>query len=246
MRIEKYTKKKNGFYELSFDNSSKIIIHDDLILKYNLLIIKNIDDKLKEQLMSENEHYIIYEKAIKYISSKMRSIYEVECFFKKLGFEKKDYLCVIEKLIEQGYLNDSIFAHSYINDRINLSSDGPNKIILFLKNNKIDDEIIYEKINIFTEDIQIEKINKYILKQINLNSNKGSNLLKQKIMFNLINLGFDRTIISLCLSQFDFNDEELYVKEYNKVRDKLSKKYNGKELEYRIRQKMYQKGFINN
>ena len=45
------------------------------------------------------------------------------------------------------------------------------------------------------------------------------------------------------LDDVSFNDSSLREKEYNKLYNKLSKKYSGRELEYRIKQGLYQKGF---
>ncbi|MDD6879257.1 MAG: RecX family transcriptional regulator [bacterium] len=243
MNIEKFTKKKDGFYNLNLDNSSKILIHEDLILKYDLLIHKEVSNQFIDRLIKENNIYLIYNKAIKYITIKMRSKYELEVYLIKQGFDKDQINIVIDKLCNQGYLNDIEFCKAYINDKINLSNDGPKKIISILKQNKINSEIIEEYISIFNEALQEEKINKLISKQIISNTNKGSNLLKQKILNNLINIGYEREVILKCLENFEFNDKELYKKEYNKLYNKLSKKYSGRELEYKIKQKLYQKGF---
>ena len=125
-----------------------------------------------------------------------------------------------------------------------LSSDGPNKIASNLRQNKIDEDIIFSVLDKFNIDEQKIKINKLIEKQIKLNNGKGSNLLKQKIIINLVNLGYDRAIVIDCLNMYEIDDRDIYEREYKKIYDKLSKKYSGKELEYRIKQKLYQKGFV--
>ena len=38
----------------------------------------------------------------------------------------------VDKLIDKGYLNDEYYAKSYISNQVNLSSDGPYKIIKHL------------------------------------------------------------------------------------------------------------------
>ena len=38
---------------------------------------------------------------------------------------------------------------------------------------------------------------------------------------------------------------KLYEKEYQKLKNKLSKKYEGDELEYRLKKALWQKGFRN-
>ena len=68
-------------------------------------------------------------------------------------------------------------------------------------------------------------------------------MLKNKILNSLINKGFYRDDIIECIDSFNFDDSEIRKKEYNKIYNKLSQKYNGKELEYKVKEKMYQKGF---
>ena len=47
----------------------------------------------------------------------------------------------------------------------------------------------------------------------------------------------------LFMRYFLISIEDLAKNEYRKIKKKLEKKYQGQELEYRIRQKMFQKGF---
>ena len=69
-------------------------------------------------------------------------------------------------------------------------------------------------------------------------------MLKLKIIKELKNKGFYSEQINLVINDFDFIDnKEIYNKEYNKLKNRLSKKYSGNDLEYQIKIKMYQKGF---
>lgn len=244
MDVIKYIKKKNGLYDIVFDNNEKISIHEDLILKYDLLTKKNVDNKKLNNILEENIYYLAYSDTIKFIGKKMRSIFEVEEYLKKNNIDEEKTNKIVSKIIKQGYLNDSEYAKAFVNDRMLLSNDGPNKIASSLRQNKIDEDIICIVLEKFNVDEQKSRINKFIEKQLKLNNDKGSNLLKQKIIINLVNLGYDRTVIINCLDMYDIDDTDIYKKEYKKIYEKLSKKYSGKELEYRVKQKLYQKGFI--
>ena len=245
MKIVKFTKKKNGQYLLLLEDDRKITLHEDLILKRDLLLKKEINEDAIISLIAENNNYLAYDNAIKYIGIKMRSILELEEYLKKKEIDEEVIQETIEKLINQGYLNDKIYSNSYVNDRINLSNDGPLKIAEFLMKNKIDSRVVEEALSNFNKEIEYEKIQKLINKQVKQNTNKGSYLLKQKILSNLIGLGYHRELIIECLEHLEFDEQDIYIKEYQKIYDKLSKKYSGKELDYKIRQKLYQKGFKN-
>ena len=95
----------------------------------------------------------------------------------------------------------------------------------------------------FTDDLMMEKVSKYIEKSIKNNHNKSSYILKNKIKQNLINLGYDANIINECFEKYDLDDNDIYKIELEKAKNKLSRKYTGKELDYKIKEYMYRKGF---
>lgn len=245
MKIKKFTKSSNGMYLITLENNEKIKIHEDLILKYELLLSKKISYDILEKIQIENKIYEIYDIALKYINVRLRSRKELKEYLIKKEFDNDNIDYVIDLLCKQGYLNDKIYADSYVHDKILLSSYGPNKIKDELKKIGISDLIIEDSILCFNQELEMERVIKLIEKQIKSNHNKGPLLLKKKIQSYLINFGYSINIINKCLNSYDFRTGDIYEKEYQKLYNKLSKKYSGRELEYKLKQKMYQKGFSN-
>ena len=232
-------------YILVLDNGNKIKVHEDLILKYELLLSKKINEKLLEAIQKENQIYEIYEVALKYINTRLRSSKELIEYLKKKGYEYDSINQVLSMLKKQGYLDEAIYASSFVHDKILMSNYGPNKIYSELEKLGIDTNIISDKISIYTKEMECERINKIIEKQIKLNHNKGASLLKRKIQTFLLSLGYTSSYINECISKYNFYDKDVYEKEYQKILTQLSKKYSGKKLEYKLKQKLYQKGFSN-
>ena len=81
------------------------------------------------------------------------------------------------------------------------------------------------------------------MKKINSNHNNSNYMLKQKLIYELSNNGYDKEMIINLFDSMSNNDENIAQKEYNKIYEKLSKKYEGNELKNKVKQKMYQKGF---
>ena len=107
----------------------------------------------------------------------------------------------------------------------------------------INESIIDENIKVFDDELQRSRIDKIIDKLIKSNRTKGGIILKNKITSSIINLGYYTSIIKEEISKYDFKvDKEIYQREYNKIYKSLSRKYEGNELEYKIKQKLYQKG----
>ena len=240
MKIIKYKKLNGNKYELLLDNNESIKLYEDIILKEELLLKKEITDI--DEIIKKNNVYEIYEIALKRLNHHVESVKGIEEYLQKKGYLPNDIKDTINKLINKGYLNDEYFAKCYISNQVNLSNDGPLKIKKYLENNNIDYNLYSKYIDEY-QDIWPDRIDKYVTKQLKLNK-KSSYYFKNKMLINLVNLGYDKEMINDCLNKVTVtNQNELKEKEKEKLRNKLSKKYEGKELERKIREKLFQKGF---
>ena len=240
MKITKYKKMSNNKYKVFLDNNENIVLHENIILKYNLLLTKEIDDL--EEIKKDNNNYLIYDKVLKYISIKMRCESEIRAYLKKNEIDNKLIDEIVEKLKKQGFINEKLYVKSYILDKTRLNNIGPNKIKNELIKLNIDNNIIEEELNnINKEELNIT-LEKLIDKKIKSNRTYAGDVLKQKLLNDFINKGYSKEDILSILDKKDLNNDDLYEKEYNKLYNKYSKKYSGSELEYFIKQKLYQKG----
>lgn len=243
MKILKFKKYSSDKYKIYLENGNEMILYEDIILKNNLLFTKEIDDELKDKLMSQNNYMASLTKAINYISVRMRSKREVEDYLNKHEISKKDVNKIIKKLEKDGYINDSSFAISYVNDQLLLTNYGPYKIKNNLIKLGVPTEIINDNINKINKDIVKERINKIIAKQLKIKKG-SSNMLKIKLLNYINNLGYDKADILNCLSSIKVEtDKTTLEKEYNKLYNKYSKKYDKEKLYYFIIQKLYSKGY---
>ena len=76
MKIIKYEKKGNNTYKIYLENNQTINVYEDVILKNNLLYKKELDQTLLEKISNDNLYEDIYNKCVKYISIRLRSIQE--------------------------------------------------------------------------------------------------------------------------------------------------------------------------
>ncbi len=89
-----------------------------------------------------------------------------------------------------------------------------------------------------------ERINKIISKKIKLNHKLSVNALKTKILNEIVKLGYEKSDIIEKINNFDFGDDNIFLeKELVKIKNKYSKKYSGNELEYKVVNYLYKKGF---
>lgn len=245
MKIEKYRFLSNGRYEVVIDNQ-KYIIYEDIILKNNLLSKKDITKSFLDELLINNSFYEAYYKAVSYINMKLRTKKEIESYLKKSSFNTKVIKDVLIKLEEENYINDDVYSKAYIHDQMILKMVGPNKIKADLVKMGLKEDIIVNNLDVYSKEKELEKLEKIIPKLINNNKNKSSSYLKNKILNDLLNKGFTKEYIITILEKQKFDDSNIYKKEYDKLYKKLSKKYSGNELEFKIKQKLYAKGFRQN
>lgn len=244
MKILKYKKGTKGLYKIDLEDGSTLSLYEEVILKYNLLLIKEITDDIKESIFACNLEYEVYYAALNSIKTRSKSEYDLRKYLINKEYPIDLIDKAINKLIEQGYINDRFYAKSYINNQMITSVYGPLRIQKELLDKNIDFSIISEELVVFTEEEQLIKIDKIIRKGIKANRNRGGAILKQKLFNDLKNYGYEVTVINKILDDYDYNngEEDIAKKEYNKLYSKYSRKYSGKELERKIKEKLYLKG----
>lgn len=241
MKIEKIIKQKNSKYKLIFEDGSSLITYDEVVLNHNLLFHKEIDDETYHILITDSNYYQIYNDSIKYISKRLRSELEVRKYIEKKTLDLYLIDDIINKLKEKKYIDDERFANAYTTDKLNFSNCGILKIKQELIHLGITDDII----NNVCDNINNsnDKLKKLIDKKIQNNHKYSNYYLKQKILNDLLNMGYEREEIHKILDSYTIDDNEIRELEYKKIYHKLKYKYNGKELEYQINLKLHAKGF---
>lgn len=242
MQINKIVKMKDNKYKIIIDGES-IVTYDNVILEQDLLYKKSIDNNLYKKILLDTTYYDIYNKTVKYILKRRRSEKEIRKYLNKLDINNNDVESIIVKLKDIRLIDDREYCKAYINDKLYLSKEGINKIKEDLIGEDISIEIIEEELNNIDEYLFNERLEKLIIKKINSNKKYSNSYLKQKILSEMINLGYDKEIILNILESNLNSDDNILEQEFNKVYDKLKVKYSGYELENKVKQKLIQKGF---
>ena len=234
----KNIKKKGSEYLIVLDNEI-LKVNEEVLINNNILYNKKLSNKDIKKIKEETLYYESYSKALKMINRKMRSEKEIRQSLKDVS--KKDIDKIIDKLKEINLLNDEVYAESYVNDKVNLSLDGPYKIKKELELNDIESEYINKALEKFTQDLIDEKLKKLISKKIKVNKDTDY-IFKQKISLYLSNLGYSKEDINSHLENVKIDNGNL-EKEMEKIYTKFKTKYEGYVLKNKLRQKLYSKGF---
>lgn len=223
------------------DNRS-LSFYDEVIMKYGVLKPMLIEEATLKEMIRFNECIKAYKEALKYINVRLRTKKEIRIKLKE--YDKTTIEYVINRLSKNGYLNNSLYINSYVNDAINLSLKGPLKIKKELENlefTSVEIETVLEKIE---DIIWIDRIKKIMGKKINANNKYSKMMLENKIKEYLYNLGYNKEMIENCFNSIEIQDDDCVIqKEYEKSLKKLERKYEGWELKQKIKTTLYRKGF---
>ena len=240
MKIIKYVKSGKNKYRVYFDNGKNLVLYEDVILKFELLLKGEVKDL--SSVISYNNKYELYDKVLGYISKKLRCEKEITKYLDRFDIDNDTKEEIINKLKLNGLLNNNLYIKSFIHDKVYLSLDGPLKIKNELLRLGFKEEEIEIELEVFDKELIRERIKKYINKQLKSN-NKSLYIFKNKIVLSLVNLGYKREDIYPELDNISIDDSSLKEKEEKKLREKYQNKYKGYELEMMIKKKMYEKGF---
>ena len=221
MKINKFKKVGKNKYKIIFDNTD-ITLYEDVILKYDLLIKNEVDIDLIDKIIKENEHYDAFYSALNYIEIKMRNKKEIISYLKKKEFNDEIINETINKLEKLNLLNSKSYIQAFVNDKINLSSDGPYKIKKSLLEFDFSEEDIDNYLNTIDENIWLEKLQKIANKKKSIMKSKSYYMFISKMKNDLYNLGYDKYMIENVLSNIEYDSNAL-----SKDLEKANKKFKG-------------------
>lgn len=244
LKIEKIKKIANNKYKIFLENGHTITTYDEVILKHNILFHKELEEELLRRIETDQEYYTLYNQAVQYMKKCIRSRKEMKDYLESQGAEEKDVDKILKSLEEKGLINDQLFCESFVSDKFYLSHFGPLKIKKELEDRWIDEEIITKCITKLSPEEIYDSLYKMIAKKISLDHKHAGSVLRQKILSYFLEKGFEGEMIHTIFDELYKEEPSILRKEYETICRKLAKKYEGKELEYRIVQKLYQKGFL--
>lgn len=242
MIINKIVKLKNNKYKIYIDDTI-IITFDNVILENNLLYKKTIDNIMYDKILADTKYYESYNKVVQFLLKKRRSEKETYLYIDKFELTLENKIRILDKLKSINLINDREYCKAYINDKMYLSKQGVNKIKSDLLKENIDLNIIEEELSIVDKTVFKKRLEKLIIKKINTNKKYSNTYLKQKVLQDMINLGYEKEVVEEILNSNILCDKNILNSEFNKIYNKLKLKYNGLDLKVKVKQKLVQKGF---
>lgn len=234
-------KKRGNKYNIELSNNIVLSLYTDTIIEFNLLKPREISGLELKKINDYNNFIECYNKALRFINIRYRTKKEL---YDKLDYPKNIVDKVIEKLEDNGYINNNKYIESFINDSIKYSNKGPILIKQELLSKGIDKELIDIYLNKIDSNIWINKGINLANKKVNSNKLLSSKLLSVNISNYLMSKGYMRDTINIVIDSIDLVDNlNIIDNAYKGLYNRLKRKYNGEELDNKIKYNLYKKGF---
>lgn len=170
---------------------AKVDLHEnDTISKSEIDSFKN----LYEYSSAKN-------KALRYLTSRMRTMSEIRNKLQMLGFSSSTIDKVVTDLIELGYINDEEYIDAFINDTLKIKPKGKRLIELTLREKGIDYGLITQKLNSIGNNDE-ENLARKLLDKKFKNTDLADKKTLNKIYLFLMRKGFNSDLIAKILHSY--------------------------------------------
>lgn len=240
--ITRLNKNKNNV--TVFFNQQKLTLSFDVAASFYLYKGKTLTEKEYQQLLTriDNEKYLSY--AMKLASSARYSEFKMREKLYSKEADKKQVDEIIATLKKNKLIDDKTYIEDYI-EFANRQNFGKNKII----DNLLSKGIFRSEIDKFKfdEKTEINKAKKWLKKLEKKYSRYNGKSQRDHIIQALIREGFDLGVaveVTTALDLYDSKkDRELLKKDYQIIKKRYQHKYSGHELNEKIKQYLYHKGY---
>jgi len=207
IKIDKKNIKRRKIY---LDNDFFIETDDMIVNELDLYTGKILTETLIDTIKQKESLSKAKRDSIRFLSYRPRSQWEIEDKLKKNKYNRDIISKTIDWLRDKNLIDDKIFSHMWIKDRVNKKPSGRLRLRKELFNKGINREIIENVINdFFDKEIdEFELAYQMIEKKKNSLLQKNIQLEPEKIVSLLKNRGFSYHIVNHIYNEL-FNEKNI-------------------------------------
>jgi regulatory protein len=197
MKIERVSRKDEKNVSVYFENGERLILSEDTFYSSGLRKGDEISEDRFSFFIEQNILYHIKQRALSFLGRRFHSERELFIKLKSKSYEERLIKVVLNDLREKSFIDDSVFANHFIEEKLKKKSWGKNKIRAALFSKGVSGSIIDEAIQAFDSE---ENQNETALTLANkkykslIKRETDNRKIKQKIISFLLSRGFDYEI----------------------------------------------------
>ncbi len=241
--------KRKGRYNVFINEVFAFGVDEEVLLRFELKKGLHITPELQKKIEAEDTFAKAYSKTLSYLSHSLRTEKQIRDYLVKNEIDIYTER-IIEALKELKLIDDLIYAESYVRTMANVNQKGPRNIEQDLKQRGVSEHTIMDALEEYPEDQQVENAIDLAEKKWSKTRNSSGFESVQKVKQYLVNKGYSFEQAAQAVAAIDTEkdaDEEYNAleKQGDKALRRYSRKYEGYELNQRLRAFLYSKGFPN-
>ncbi|SDC88669.1 regulatory protein [Paenibacillus sp. UNCCL117] len=199
-KIERQARSKQR-YNVFLDGLFAFSVHEDLMVKFRLLKGASIEPGEYEHILIEEERHRGYSSALRLLSSRLRSEYEIRERLKRKEFEAEVIDHVAARLKNEGYLNDEMFAEMLTKQRSESHKKGRHWIKQELQQKGIPKEHITNALEQVDEAVEVEAAYQLASKRYRKDWEEDRLKARRKIAGFLQRRGYSGNVVSKVMAK---------------------------------------------
>jgi regulatory protein len=201
--ITKVERQKRGKdrYNIFIDEQFAFPVHEDILIKFKLMKGSLISKVEMGKIIQAQEKQQAYLDAIRLLSSRLHSEYELGARLKQKGYDALIIADTLEKLRGEQYLNDALFAEQLTNQRIGSQKKGRHWVKQELKFKGLQPEQISHALNQVDGEVEYNSALELAVRKYNTDAHSDPLKAKRKTVAFLQRRGFSSDIISRVMKQ---------------------------------------------
>ncbi|MDR0847353.1 MAG: RecX family transcriptional regulator [Lactobacillales bacterium] len=235
---------KYNFYKITLASGEVLSVSERVMAAEILYKDKELSAEKIEELKAGGSLDWGFELALYYLSFKMRTSKEIAEYLKKHDTKKQFNEEIISKVIfklqEYKYINDAEYAKMFVNDAINLTTDGRRKIAQKLKQKGITELDVMSALDEIDSDDELFNAKKLAEKLIRKYEKESARNRIEKTRQSMMTKGYNRDVIDAAIAAHLPEVDE--SEELEKIK-KLIKKNNKIKDKFKMKTKLFTKGF---
>jgi regulatory protein len=136
--------KRSSYYSVFVENKYEFSLSDSALLDSKLASGQTLSEEQLEQYKQLSNDDKIYNRVLSYISLRPRTRWEIETYLKQKKTSPALSESILNKLSDKALIDDAKFARAWVNDRRLLRPTSKRKLILELRQKRVEDEIIHK------------------------------------------------------------------------------------------------------
>ncbi len=241
--------KRKGRYNVYINDMFAFGVDEEVLLRFELKKGLHVTPELQKEIEAEDTFAKAYSKTLNYLSHSLRTEKQIRDYLVKNEIDIYTDR-IIGTLKELKLIDDLIYSESYVRTMANVNQKGPRNIEQDLKQRGVSEHTIMDALMEYPEEQQLENAIDLAEKKWMKTKNSSTFESIQKVKQYLVNKGYNFEQADQAISTIDTEkdqDEEYrsLEKQAEKAYKRYARKYEGYELNQRLRAFLYSKGFQN-